>query len=43
MKFAVQALRMKAAKVEDVDAALEVRAEDFFMVDQAVTPQASKT
>ena len=36
-------LAVDAAQIEDVDAALEVRAEDFFMVDQAVTPQASKT
>ena len=36
-------LAVDAAQIEDVDAALEVRAEGFLMVDQAVTPQASKT
>ena len=36
-------LAVNATQIEDVDAALGIRAEDFFMVDQAVTPQASKT
>ena len=36
-------LAVNATQIEDVDAALEVRAEGFLMVDQAVTPQASKT
>ena len=36
-------LAVDAAQIEDVDAALEVRAEGFLMVDKAVTPQASKT
>ena len=36
-------LAVDAAQIEDVDAALEVRAEGFLMVDQSVTPKASKT
>ena len=36
-------LAVDATQVEDVLSALEVRAEGFLMVDQAVTPQASKT
>ena len=36
-------LAVDTTQIEDVDAALEVRAKDFFMVDQAVTSQASKT
>ncbi len=36
-------LAVDATQIEDVDAALEVRAEGFLMVDQSVTPQASKT